>query len=66
MFAGEYRGSKSHDPDLPAVLDRAWAAGVHKIVITAGSVDEARDALELAKTDGECMDRAIERPFGSG
>lgn len=53
MFAGEYRGSACHSGDLNAVLDRAWTAGVQKIIITAGSVEEARAALELAKTDGE-------------
>ena len=31
------------------------ASGVHKIIITAGSLSESRAALELAKKDGMCL-----------
>ena len=34
MFQGVYRGKRLHPPDLAAVLDRALACGVRRIVIT--------------------------------
>ncbi|CAG9467050.1 unnamed protein product [Pedinophyceae sp. YPF-701] len=51
MYKGEYHGKKYHEPDLERVLQRAWDAGVDKMMITAGTLDEAKEALELAKTD---------------
>eukprot|EP00892_Ulva_mutabilis_P006224 jgi/Ulvmu1/3974/UM182_0002.1 len=51
MYQGEYHGKQHHEPDLDAVLQRAWDAGVAKIVITAGTLTEARAALHLARTD---------------
>ncbi|KAG2435241.1 hypothetical protein HXX76_007319 [Chlamydomonas incerta] len=51
MYSGQYHDKPYHTPDLPAVLERAWAAGLQKLMITAGSLKEARAALELAKTD---------------
>jgi TatD DNase family protein len=50
-YQGEYNGSKYHEADLDAVLQRAWAVGVEKIIITAGTLSESRQALELARTD---------------
>jgi TatD DNase family protein len=52
MYKGLYNGSKKHEPDLPFVLKRAWEAGLKHIVITGGSLEESKDALELAKSDG--------------
>lgn len=51
MYQGCYHGKKYHEPDLDAVLQRAWQAGVEKIIITAGTLAEAKAALELASTD---------------
>lgn len=51
MFQGEYHGKKAHDPDLGAVLERAKAAGVSQIIVTAGSLSEARQALELVASN---------------
>ncbi|KAG2494042.1 hypothetical protein HYH03_007688 [Edaphochlamys debaryana] len=51
MYQGEYNDKSYHPPDLPAVLERAWASGLERLVITAGSLAEARRALELAQTD---------------
>ena len=53
MYQGKYNGNEKHAPDLPAVLQRAWDAGVSKIIITAGNLEEARAALALARTHGE-------------
>jgi len=49
MFSGVYNQVERHAPDLSLVLDRAREAGVFRIFITAGSVDMAKDAIELAK-----------------
>jgi TatD DNase family protein len=54
MYQGDYNGRNCHDKDVEAVLGRAWAAGVEKIIITAGNLQEAKAALELARTDGGC------------
>ena len=34
------------------MLERAWSAGVDRIIITATNAAEAREALALARTDG--------------
>lgn len=51
MYEGEYHGKTYHQPDLDRVLQRAWDAGVEKIIITAGTLAEARAALALARRD---------------
>jgi Tat protein secretion system quality control protein TatD with DNase activity len=51
MYQGHYHGKEYHSPDLDAVLARAWASGVEKIIITAGTLSDARAALALACTD---------------
>jgi len=52
MYAGEYNGSSRHPPDLPAVLGRARAAGVSRMIVTGGSLEESRRAVALAKEHG--------------
>eukprot|EP00752_Nemacystus_decipiens_P005363 g4864.t1 len=50
VFQGRYHGgSQKHEPDLDAVLERATAAGVEKMIVTAGTLEESREALKLAK-----------------
>src|SRR5262245_30602944 len=39
----------SFDPDRDAVLERARAAGVTRIVVTGSSLDSTRKAIELAR-----------------
>uniref|UniRef100_A0A0E0HWT5 Uncharacterized protein n=1 Tax=Oryza nivara TaxID=4536 RepID=A0A0E0HWT5_ORYNI len=57
-MAGIYHGKQCHAADIPAVLARAWASGVDRIIVTGGSLKESREALEIAETDGElsCLD----------
>lgn len=50
-FQGRYRGKRKHPSDFEAVLRRAWDAGVSGIMITAGTLAEARQALEVAQSD---------------
>jgi len=53
MFQGEYREKPRHQADLPAVLRRAQATGVERIIVTAGSLQESHDALALCRGSGE-------------
>lgn len=59
MYKGVYRGKERHPADLDDVLQRAFDPpddanhSVQKIVVTAGSLSESREALEFARsTDG--------------
>ena len=52
MYQGAYHGSKKHEPDLDAVLDRAWKNGLDKMMITGGSLEDAHKALEITKKHG--------------
>ncbi|XP_002987836.2 putative deoxyribonuclease TATDN1 [Selaginella moellendorffii] len=51
MFKGMYNGKQYHPADLPMVLSRAWNAGVDRIIVTGGSLEESKQALEIAQTD---------------
>ncbi|KAG0450680.1 hypothetical protein HPP92_026613 [Vanilla planifolia] len=51
MFKGLYNGKQYHAGDIPAVLSRAWSAGVDRIIVTGGSLEESREALAIAETD---------------
>ena len=37
MFKGIYHGKQCHAADIPAVLARAWAAGVDRIIVSMPS-----------------------------
>ena len=50
MFRGEYHGKKVHREDLARVLLRARDAGVETVVVTAGTLEEAEEAVRLAET----------------
>ncbi|CAE7167734.1 Tatdn1, partial [Symbiodinium pilosum] len=49
MFKGVYREKSRHPADLSAVLFRARQAGVTRIMVTAGSLQESRDVLQLCQ-----------------
>jgi len=51
MFSGCYYDKQVHEPDLQLVLERARQNSVHKIIITAGRLEEVTTGLELSKTD---------------
>ena len=51
MYQGIYRGKPRHEADLDDVLQRAFDGGLEKIVVTAGSLEESKRAVELARTD---------------
>lgn len=48
-------GHDSFDADRPAVVDRAVAAGVHRMVITGASLEGTRRALEVVRQWPEIM-----------
>ncbi|KAL1303781.1 hypothetical protein AAFC00_007118 [Neodothiora populina] len=48
-FAGIYRNKQYHEPDFLAVLDRALAAGVHKVMLTGMSLDDVDFNLQIAR-----------------
>ncbi|KAM6571422.1 hypothetical protein CsatA_015502 [Cannabis sativa] len=52
MFKGMYNGKQCHVADIATVLGRAWTAGVDRIIVTGGSLEESREALAIAETDG--------------
>eukprot|EP00455_Lapot_gusevi_P001488 TRINITY_DN10593_c0_g2_i1.p1 TRINITY_DN10593_c0_g2~~TRINITY_DN10593_c0_g2_i1.p1 ORF type:complete len:359 (-),score=38.12 TRINITY_DN10593_c0_g2_i1:166-1122(-) len=49
MYQGIYHGKQAHDVDIDTVLDRAKAAGVEKILVTAGSLEESKQALDFVR-----------------
>ena len=49
MFRGEYHGKKVHREDLARVLLRARDAGVETVLVTAGTLEEAEEAVRLAE-----------------
>lgn len=51
MFKGIYNGKQYHMGDIQAVLKRAWSAGVERIIVTGGSLEESKEALAIAETD---------------
>jgi len=53
MFQGIYRERARHPADLSAILRRAKEAGVEHIMVTAGSLQESRDALALCEGGDE-------------
>lgn len=53
MFQGIYNGTQKHVADLDVVLNRAWTTGMEKIIITVGTVADAKEAIDIAQKDGE-------------
>lgn len=50
MFSGNYHGSNHHIPDINYVLARATAVGITHIMVTAGTLSEAKDALAMVSS----------------
>lgn len=49
MFQGIYNGTVRHHSDMDAVLFRAREAGVTRIMVTAGTLTQSHEALELVR-----------------
>jgi TatD DNase family protein len=52
MFQGIYRDKKYHESDFDLMLKRAFDQGLQKIIVTAGSLEESKSALELVQKYG--------------
>ena len=48
-FAGIYRGKQYHEPDFDAVLDRAAASGVDKVMLTGMLLSDVPINLDIAR-----------------
>eukprot|EP00744_Colponema_vietnamica_P017252 GILI01024227.1.p1 GENE.GILI01024227.1~~GILI01024227.1.p1 ORF type:complete len:309 (+),score=22.57 GILI01024227.1:72-929(+) len=51
MFHGIYRGKKGHDDDFELVLQRAVDAGLDKMMITSGCLQDIKDSLDIIKSN---------------
>ena len=65
MFQGSYGGKSYHEPDLSSVLRRARGAGVGRIVVTAGSLAESAEALEMAASSSSISSSSPVELFSS-
>lgn len=52
MFNGIYNGSQKHPDDLDIVLQRSWANGLDKIIVTVGCLNDTEQAAKLTDGDG--------------
>ncbi|KAF3035717.1 hypothetical protein E8E11_000421 [Didymella keratinophila] len=52
-FAGFYRGKQYHEPDFGAVLERAAAVGVDKVMLTGMYLADVPINLEIARREKE-------------
>jgi len=50
-FLGVYHGRRKHESDFDEVLGRSWDAGLERIIVTAGCLEEAKAAAKLVKAD---------------
>lgn len=56
MFRGIYHGKAVHPSDLVEVLRRAYRAGVQNIMITASSLSETLEAIQLIEEHRDTPD----------
>ena len=59
MYQGEYHGKQAHDGDIDTVLNRAWAAGVERIMVTAGQLSEVKEVGMAAPWRYLCLARKL-------
>lgn len=49
MFQGVYHGKQKHESDYNSVLERAVDAGVEKMIVTGGSLDDSKSAINICQ-----------------
>ncbi|KAL0210876.1 hypothetical protein P9112_009174 [Eukaryota sp. TZLM1-RC] len=58
MYQGSYHGKSYHSPDLDLVIQRSLSNAVNHIVVTAGTVDDTLEALQLCN-NYSCLSTTI-------
>jgi len=56
VFSGTYHGTQRHESDFEAVLLRSSSVGCNRIILTAGMLSEATEAIELIKSRSDNND----------
>lgn len=51
MFKGIYNGTERHQADLSTILSRSESAGVVKTMVTAGTLAQSQEALQLSESE---------------
>jgi len=51
MFAGVYRDKLKHENDLQAVLERSFEVGLERIMVTAGCLEDIKEAKVICEID---------------
>nr|XP_002129095.1 putative deoxyribonuclease TATDN1 [Ciona intestinalis] len=49
VFCGLYRGKQKHIDDFEDVLQRAFAVGMDKMIVTGGSLSESKESIKICK-----------------
>jgi TatD DNase family protein len=49
FMAGIYHGKPRHETDFDAVLERAVSVGLRRIILTAGTLSESREAIKFVR-----------------
>ena len=49
MYRGVYHGKQRHQEDIMDVMERAREAGVQRLILTAGCLEDSKEALKLAR-----------------
>ncbi len=47
--AGIYHGKQRHETDFDAILERAANVGLCRIILTAGTLSESREAIRFVR-----------------
>lgn len=66
MYKGKYNGTKRHPADVSTVVSRAQETGVVKIMVTAGTLSQSQEALELSKQDASLFSTVGVHPTRAG
>lgn len=61
-FQGIYRGTVRHDPDLDLVIERAVQVGIRHIVVTAGTLEDSRKAIEFCRAQNAKQQQQQQTP----
>lgn len=66
MYKGEYNGSIRHTPDISVVLSRAQNVGCVRMLVTAGTLSQSREARTLCKDEPSLFSTVGVHPTRAG